>query len=761
MDGDGGTDDSDEMTADYFVIERREKPFRYDSQWKVGQLIRQLTVRDWAVGYYNYPFRAARNEFDESPDIVLLHADIGLVVITCRGYDIDAIGQVTPEDWEVDDRYDRPIPEVQEQLAHVQSQLTGVSDLIDFRDHGAVLGVVALPELSQGDWEDAGYPDFPVTMLFADDLTSNSLKQVLVDEAGEVTISEELYKKARKRMNQGDILSADRDPIRTERLEHTRSALYREAARGFEMHEQDRIQEQIGLHIPPGPQQIRGIAGSGKTTIMAKKAAVMHWQREEWDIAFTFNTRSLYQTIRENVTQFYRDFSNGQDPGDNLVILHGWGKNPSYTKENEQARGLYRDIAVATGIKPYRINDPTSSSFPSLNAHCADLVTREDIPELYDAILIDEAQDFGPAFYRMCYDALREPKRLIWAYDEAQTLNNLSAPSPKIIFHEDDADHREVDLSGFYPGSVRKSFVMRQSYRTPRDVLMAAHALGMGLYRSVGVVHTLTREQDWDAIGYSVDEGSFSRPGTEIRISRSRELSPHPLQSLVEPDELFSYSFHSDVSKEAEEIAQRVLRDITEENLDPTQIMVVCIGPKDWTNSPSVDLAGNVRAGRIADSINTLAADEIDNDSLATIAVSGSRDEFWKEGHVTVAGSDRAKGNEAASVYVAGAEQISQDNWQDAHSTHGLVWRDDYVQVRNEVFVGLTRSEGWCHISGVGDDTHEFLREIVEVADVISDPDPTIVFQAPNPSEMTGEILIDETVPMRNVQQAELEESIR
>lgn len=736
------------LASDYYVIERGDKPHRGDSQWKVGEIIRKITREDWAVGYYNYPFQPARNEFDESPDIVFLHADIGLIVITCRGYSLDDIKQVTTEDWEINEGYDRPVPEAQEQLAHVQSQLTGVADLIDFRDHGELVDAVALPNISRSEWNSADFPELNVTLLFSEDCKKGSLKETLMDATGEVSIPDSLFKKARKRLNQGDILSADRDPIRENELTNKRSHLYRSAARGFELHEQDKIQEKIGLHIPPGPQQIRGIAGSGKTTIMAKKAAVMHLNNPDWDIAFTFNTRSLYQTIENSITEFYRDFSNGQDPDDNLNILHGWGQKAKNAGNNEQAEGLYRKIAMAAGHTPYQVN---TSGFTPLNVHCAHLLNSDDeIPELFDAILIDEAQDFDPAFYRMCYDSLKEPKRLIWAYDEAQSLNKLSAPSPKIIFHESDAEHRSVDLSGFYEGRVRKSFIMRQSYRTPRDILMAAHALGMGLYREEGIVHTLTKQTDWDAIGYTVsEESSFNETGSEIEIWRDRDLSPHPLQSRVDSGDLFSYSFHSDYNDEALSIAERVINDIVEEDLDPSQIMVVCIGPYDYSGE-NISYARNVRKSKLFEKINELGSDRLDDDSLAHSAEEGSRDEFWKEGKVTVSNSNRAKGNEAASVYIAGAEQISKENWKASHENSKLRWRDNYVQIRNEAFVGLTRSEGWCHISGVGDTSNTFLNEIEKVENVVSNEKPKFVFDAPKPSEMTGEIRIDETVPKTN-----------
>jgi superfamily I DNA and RNA helicase len=519
------------------------------------------------------------------------------------------------------------------------------------------------------------------------------------------------------------------------------------------MHEQDKEQEQIGLHIPPGPQQIRGIAGSGKTTIMAKKAAAMHAKNPDWKIAFTFNTRALYQTITKTVADFYRDFTNGMEPDENLEILHAWGQKPQNVPDNEQAEGLYRKIALAAGIEPYRMRH-SLPGFGSLNTHAADLVTgNEEIPQIYDAIFIDEAQDFLPGFYRMCYEALREPKRLIWAYDEAQSLNSMSAPSPKEIFDKDDKKDRSVDLSGMYKGGVRKSFVMRQSYRTPRDILMAAHALGMGLYCPDRVINPLTRKRDWDSIGYHVEDGcSFSDVGSEIRVSRRRDLSPHPLQSHVDPGELLSYSFHDSVETEAKSIAQDVLDDIQHEELDPNEIMVVCVGPKDYAQK-GIETARNIRAKNLVSVINECAVDRLGNDNIARVATEGSRDEFWKHGKVTVAGTDRAKGNEAASVHVAGAEQIFFDNWENAYRNSSLAWREDYVQVRNEILVALTRSEGWCKVNGIESADNSFLDEIRTVYNVTCEENPTFVFDAPDPQDITGKITIDESVPTYGVRE--------
>jgi superfamily I DNA and RNA helicase len=46
--------------------------------------------------------------------------------------------------------------------------------------------------------------------------------------------------------------------------------------------------------------------------------------------------------------------------------------------------------------------------------------------KLYDAILVDEAQDFPPEFLKLCYELLRAPKRLVYAYDELQKGNEAA-----------------------------------------------------------------------------------------------------------------------------------------------------------------------------------------------------------------------------------------------------------------------------------------------------------------------------------------------
>jgi superfamily I DNA and RNA helicase len=72
-------------------------------------------------------------------------------------------------------------------------------------------------------------------------------------------------------------------------------------------------QKRAALFTIDGAQRIRGLAGSGKTVILAMKAALIHVQNPSADILFTYNTKNLHDLIKSLITRFYRQFTE-QDP---------------------------------------------------------------------------------------------------------------------------------------------------------------------------------------------------------------------------------------------------------------------------------------------------------------------------------------------------------------------------------------------------------------------------------------------------------------
>lgn len=74
-----------------------------------------------------------------------------------------------------------------------------------------------------------------------------------------------------------------------------------------------------------GVQRIRGLAGCGKTIVLALKVAYLHARHRHWLIAVTFNTRSLKQQFENLITTFVLEQANEEPDWDKIRILNAWG----------------------------------------------------------------------------------------------------------------------------------------------------------------------------------------------------------------------------------------------------------------------------------------------------------------------------------------------------------------------------------------------------------------------------------------------------
>jgi len=85
-------------------------------------------------------------------------------------------------------------------------------------------------------------------------------------------------------------------------------------------------QQRLGYIIPTiGPQRIRGLAGSGKTVILAMKAAQTHLKHPNANIVFTFSTKSLLEHVKRLITRFYRQFDDRDPNWEKIKVMHAWG----------------------------------------------------------------------------------------------------------------------------------------------------------------------------------------------------------------------------------------------------------------------------------------------------------------------------------------------------------------------------------------------------------------------------------------------------
>jgi superfamily I DNA and RNA helicase len=141
----------------------------------------------------------------------------------------------------------------------------------------------------------------------------------------------------------------------------------------------DSWQKSAAIEIPDGPQRIRGLAGSGKTIVLALKAAYLHGQHSDWRIIVTFHTRALRQQFKNLIRRFYFEDYREEPDWDALRVIHSFGSigEPGVYSEVCQAHGQYpRNFLETTrldvaGCRMFRLE--VAPVFPGQRASISDL----------------------------------------------------------------------------------------------------------------------------------------------------------------------------------------------------------------------------------------------------------------------------------------------------------------------------------------------------------------------------------------------------
>jgi len=441
----------------------------------------------------------------------------------------------------------------------------------------------------------------------------------------------------------------------------------------------DMEQQLAGVQIPPGPQRIRGLAGTGKTVLLALKAANIHRQFKDAKILFTFNTQSLYNQAQLLIGRFYRHFS-GIEPDfeKRLHVRHAWG--------GRRRPGVYSDACQRVGITPMDLATARSRNRQNPFAECCKELLQNDPTPTYDYALIDEGQDFPKEFFQLVYAITKGQagtKPIYFAYDELQSLEAVIVPTAAELFGKDSTGTPLVNLDGEYPGPIEKDFVLHKSYRCPREILMIAHALGLGLYRPKGPIQMLSSVSSWTSVGYDVT-GKL-QTGERVTISRPEENSPNRIGTLYKKKKLFTCSRFSDRDAELEYVAEGIKGNIAEESVRPEQIVVISLDSRTARQQMSL-LQAKLLEREIGSIIPGFSDDQAD---------------FAKEGMVTLATVHRAKGNEAPVVYILNFDYLF-----------------DYVEEisnRNRAFTAISRSKAWVRISGVGPQMDAVKEEVEKI----------------------------------------------
>lgn len=515
--------------------------------------------------------------------------------------------------------------------------------------------------------EEDGYP-------LANDI--DSVMAFIKETKEDKEFSEDLYIKILSGIQEAYGINTHRE--RGEVKEGTKAYVINEMATQIEKY--DSRQMEAILSDTTGIQRIRGMAGSGKTIVLARKAVELHTAHPEWDIVVTYSTRSLRDQLVSLIGRFYAAKNDGAKYNEEkLKVMQSWGSASS--------RGVYYEVCLRHGKSPMNVKEAKTKygNSPSLfSKMCGDLLKSiKEFHKMYDCILIDEAQDFDKNYLQLCLKILDNNQRLVYAYDELQKLNEEAMPNPEQIFGRD-IDHDT-------PLTV--------CYRNQGNAIVTAHAIGMGLYRKEGLLQLPGSSSVWEAIGYVSDTPIVE--GEEVTLYRTKETSPELLK--VDPNDIIQFLSFDDEKDMYKALLNMIKNDLEEDQLLPRDIMII-----------DMDAFGYARNRLMLSSIqDNINYEESSDDFLSWneekyiykfdihTAGSANPEDFFREDSVVYSSVRRAKGNETFMVYIVNAQKC----------VSSLRRRSD----RNGLFTAITRSKGWIKVLGYSEDMEILNQEFDEI----------------------------------------------
>lgn len=684
-----------------------EAPDHLSGQRLVWNLLQRALRHEHGVAWFHYPVFAADDPLRRRPDALVLSLSSGLWMLSARGDRLETFDPATAAAALA--RLGSQAQALCERLAR-EPVFAGVAFPIGTR--------LALPFVPTARWrqsEFAADPELASGILTFDELQPRALRRHLAEHGDSAAVA------APGRWTElQEALSGampEREPRPAPEGTPVHSPLHwidlvTTAPRWL-----DEVQERVANEIPEGPQRIRGVAGSGKTLLLARRAAIMHAVHPDWDLALVYAHPGSAEPLRRRVETFYRDLTGTAPDYTRLRIWHAWG--------SEAAPGFYGEAShrwtgrTLTQADAQRQLGWRPAATRGLAWACEQLEgdLGEEAPEPFlDAILIDEGQDLPPSAYRLARLALRPPRRLYWTHDDAQGIENLVIPRAVEVFGLDELGRPRVDLSGQYPSGIPKARNLRRSYRSPGSVLTYAQAMVMGLARRGGPLQAVFHRDEWSALGLRA-VGDFSDRGqrekSPIRIERDASASGHPFdhrrrkwaapdeEAVVEPDLLEAV----EVQQEQNALATLIehLRADFDAGLTPDDLLVIV--PSQAQPSPE--------KLRIA----------LNHVGIKTF-IATARGPFRQPGCVTICDVEFVSGQEAWKVYVCGLQRVTAES---------VVDPDDEILRRNQAYLALTRTRLGCVAIG---EPGPFMTELARLLS----QGPGVTFPALAPAKLRRDL---------------------
>ncbi|MGF2994081.1 DEAD/DEAH box helicase [Lactococcus lactis] len=530
---------------------------------------------------------------------------------------------------------------------------------------------------------------FKLPASFKDiEIIGDDYRTYQIEDAISTSLTDDEFTMINSVIHKTDILKKDKGYVVEQPIDNMRDAIAYNN-QGINIFDDEQLD--ASLSITNSSEKIRGLAGTGKTVILAIKAARLHKKYPDKKILYTFSTHSLYNQVTRLVNKYYYKIM-GEYPNDNLKIMHAWGGKRA-------GQGVYYNACIDNGILPKTVSDARGKGKDAFDYVCDDIL-KHKIKESYDFILLDEAQDMPKSFFCLLEKLTYKPSKIIYAYDELQNINNTFLPEAEELFGKNDDNTPKIKID------KKHNHVLKKTYRNHKNVLLTAFGFGFGFYSNSGLTQILNKQETWEALGFEIDGKLHS--GNQITVTRNLENSPNSIDKIYDKQEIITFNTFKTMKDELNFVFDEIKKLLEIEMVKPEDIMVI-----------DMSVSSSKRLKYLQSELYL----KCNTESTIPGIVDGARD-FLIEDSVTLTTVRKAKGNEVPIVFVIGLDRIYDH-------------KNEYEkrQLRNMTFVSLTRAKAWLYLTGSGQNSEELEEEYRKLHDDISSKSG-ISFRFPTDSEL-------------------------
>lgn len=636
-----------------------------EPQAKVAMAVLKAYGNSPAGFVYIEPTRARSTK--RPPDVLLCHPDVGVLVIEVKGYSLDTIQSIEAGKLFIrEGGYNRP----KDPFSQAAEAMYGIKNDVEriVRRHRAVPlfnYMAAFPNISESDWSARGYDRaLPGGELLFKEHAENTrrlrqrvsvlVRESLAESHKEKPLTADQIRVVEQVLGKSPTINEDRPPRGW--VDERKLGAYVDEMVALDKYFSTEQQELSRLKVDGHPRLIRGVAGSGKTVVLAEMVArLVHRKTSQPDDMFSrpsakpriavvcFN-RALVQFIRRKIRDSYRQQTLEALPADTVLITHYNGLLWHLIK-NESAPVNYIRIKG-----PQRVEDATQRAMMYREQFRQFAVQNREWYEamLFDGIFADEGQDFVPEEYQLLLHLIKPnpqtgEKALVIFYDDAQNLYARPRPNWKQI----GIDVQRGD----------RARVMKECFRNTREIVELALNILLG---SQAPPHVRVQTRTYADVNYLKQWGLVEEHGDHFRVRFAERTFRKPIIQ----------KFPSR-SQEKQWVASEIVRLVEEEQVRPEDILVLFHRKEDFEDLPNV--------------ITAKAKSDLIKGFMRPYGESPDRNEYiFREGYLTISTTHGAKGYDAQIVFLAAADLFGPEK-----------------QGRASFYVGATRAKMVLYITGL------------------------------------------------------------